>query len=420
MRILVLTPEPPAARHVNGGTTRQFQLYSRLVEHGHEVVVAGAFPHVGEYYDDELTAAGFEVSGYRRPESKLREIAGAVLRRPMLLFDALRLNHNNLVSALLWVRLKPSARELAQSGEFDAIVVEHESCASWLSDLRLDRLQTRRPVTVLVDHQVECAYFEQRAARRTGPARVLAAFQMQRQKWFERRWLSGFDRIVCMSEREIELLQEAVPDELSAFAIGNGADIEEFADIAPDPLEQRVLFTGTMTFPPNELAADWVAREVMPLVRTEIPGASLEIVGRNPGAATWSLAKLPGVSVHGSVPEMKPFFAHASVCVLPMLEGGGTRLKLAEALAAERAVVSTTNGATGVAVENGRDVLIADDARDFAAAIVLLLRDDELRAKIASAGCDFAQEHLDWTALGDQWEASLLALVGANTEAVLV
>lgn len=397
MRILHLTPDPPAPGHINGGTTRQYHLYRRLLELGHEVTVVAPFPYTDSPYMETLRDEGFVVHGYARPKSRMREVFQALVRRPSLLLAALRLSINGLIGAVYWARLRPIARDVLAGGQFDVINVEQEFAAQWIGDLSTDLPK------VLTSHQVESAYRFERAERRRGLARKLALIDAKRSQQSERRWTPRFDAVVCMSEREIELLTESVGQLPPAYAIGNGADLEWLSDLPPDPREQRVLFTGTMSFEPNALGAEFLARDVMPLVRDKLPDATLDVVGRNPGPATRVLGDLDGVTVHGSVPDMKPFFGRASICTLPMLEGGGTRLKLAEAFAARRAVVATTNGATGVETTDGEDIVIADGAVAFAAAIVDLLNDDARRAQIAEAGHDTGARNLDWKKLGDRW-----------------
>jgi glycosyltransferase involved in cell wall biosynthesis len=221
-----------------------------------------------------------------------------------------------------------------------------------------------------------------------------------------------------MSDNEIEILRGIVGDGLpKAYAVGNGADTDDLADIGPDPDEHRVLFTGTLAFGPNASAVQWLAREVWPLVLREIPEAQLDIVGRIPSPATLALDELPSVTVHADVPAVKPFIEQASVCTLPMLEGGGTRLKLTEAFAAARPVVATTNGATGIDGIDGEHLLIGDTPQEFADAIVRLLRDPALRLELGTNARKLAQEKYSWSALGDKFSEALTEVVAEKGSA---
>ncbi|MBJ7457893.1 MAG: glycosyltransferase [Thermoleophilaceae bacterium] len=402
MRILSITPNPPARTQVNGGATRQYHLYKRLIDLGHEVVVVAPFPYGSRATVDELRAEGFIVHEHMRPVSLAREVAAAVVRKPSLLFTAFRQSYTFLVGAVYWVDIGPIAKRVLAEGSFDVLCLD-DYAAPWIDELG------ETPPTVLVNHQVDSAYNAHRAERRSGIARWRALGNARHSLRMERKYTPRFSEVICMSDDEVELLSEIVGDAMPpARAIGNGADIEWLEDTGPDPDEHRVLFTGTMSFEPNAIGAQWLGNEVWPLVRGLDPEATLDIVGRDPSPATLALGEAPGITVHASVPEMKPFFSSASVCTLPMREGGGTRLKLAEAFAARRAVVATTNGATGVDVEAGRDLLIADSPSDFAAAIVDLLNDRERRAQLAAAGHAIAVEQLNWKKLGDRWESTLL------------
>lgn len=396
MRVLALTPDTPSKTHLNGGTTRQYQLLARLIELGHEVTVVGPLPVVDHDQVGELEASGFEVHGVQRPASRLREVLGALLRRPTLLLAALRLPLSAFVSAVYRVRLEPIVRELLNEREFDVVSVEREMAAEWIE------LGGGLPATLSFQH-LESAYHLERAERLRGLAGWWAGVQAHRCARHERRWTPRYESVVCMSAAELDELCEVVPELPPARVIGNGADLSAFSGIAADPGERRVLFTGTMNFEPNIVAADWLVTEVWPLVRERIPEATLDIVGRHPTEATQALGGRDGVTVHGGVPSMTPYYEAASVCLLPMREGGGTRLKLADAFAAGRAVVATTNGATGVEVADGEELLVRDEPAAFADAVCSLLENDTLRGQIAEGGRRFAATELNWSVLGERF-----------------
>lgn len=401
MRILLLTPDPPAITGANGGATRQLQLYRRLIALGHEVTVVAPFVRTKGDLVAELEREGFRVRPYLRPKSRVVEVLGAVLRKPWILLAPLRLSSQATVGAVYWTRLRSVLRGALAEETFDAVCVEQEFAANWVADV------PRGITRILICQQVESAYRADRAARMSGIGKRVASLDAERAAAWERRWIPEFDGLVCMSKSEIALLSEVAGSLPHAFVVANGADLQRFAAVGPDPGEGRVLFTGTLAFEPNALAASWLATEVWSRVRASNPTATLEIVGRDPGADVLALDRLPGVSVHADVPEIVPFFSAASVCTAPLTEGGGTRLKLAEAFAATRAVVATTNGATGIDVEHELQLLIADSPADFADAILRLLGDPALRARIAQAGHDFASAHLDWRQLGDDFERAI-------------
>ncbi|MFT4049397.1 MAG: glycosyltransferase family 4 protein [Solirubrobacterales bacterium] len=415
MRVLLITPAAPSKAHVNGGATRMHRLYRRLLERGDEVTVAAVFTADEAGGVEALREEGFAVEPYVRPRGRGREILRALIRRPGLLRLAWRMPAKELISAVFWVDLAPLVHALLNDRAFDVVVIESSFAAWWRADFETDL-----PV-VLVTHEVESVQQMAKATRVGGPAGLARYVNGARIRRSEARWTPEFDGVVVMSESERLILEQVVGKARlpQTFVVGNGADLSAMESVDSDPGAARVLFTGTMAYPPNAVGAQWLAREVWPSVLAARPDAVLEIVGAAPSRATLALGDLTGISVHADVPDMREWFSRASVCTLPMIEGGGTRLKLADAFAARRAVVSTTNGATGIDCSDGREVLIADSAEDFARAIVRLLDDSELRARLAGRGRTLAERLYDWDVLGDQLAGALQSVIAAQSAAPL-
>src|SRR5262249_11929239 len=158
----------------------------------------------------------------------------------------------------------------------------------------------------------------------------------------------------------------------------------------------RLVFSGSMDWHPNEDAILYFIDTILPRIRRDVPGASLAVVGRNPSARLRAAAERAGVLVTGTVDDVRPFVREADVYVVPMRAGGGTRLKLFEALALAKPVVSTSIGAEGLALAPGREVLIADAPRDFACAVVSLLRDPQRRRALGLAGRRLVEQRYSW------------------------
>ncbi len=147
-----------------------------------------------------------------------------------------------------------------------------------------------------------------------------------------------------------------------------------------------VVFTGALFWYPNVDAVIWFASRIWPLIRREVPVARFAIVGREPAAEVQILGGLSGVEVVPNVADVRPYLARAAVCVAPLRCGGGTRLKILEALASGRPVVSTSVGVAGLELIGGRDLCVVDDPPAFAAACVELLRNSDLRTSLGQAG----------------------------------
>ncbi len=166
--------------------------------------------------------------------------------------------------------------------------------------------------------------------------------------------------------------------------------------VAPIDLPPHALvFTGTMDFRPNVDAVLWFAREVLPLIKRDVPDAHFVIVGQRPHARLAGLRSDPAIVITGGVEDTRPYITGASVYVIPLRMGGGTRFKLLEALALHAPCVSTTLGAEGFEVVSGRELVLADDAAAFARATVELIRQPEQGRAMGGVGRSFAEKY-DW------------------------
>jgi sugar transferase (PEP-CTERM/EpsH1 system associated) len=215
-------------------------------------------------------------------------------------------------------------------------------------------------------------------------------------------WCRRADLVLVTSEREQALLHALMPEK-NVQVVPNGVDIEAFApDVSVAESAGRVIFTASFDYYPNVQGALHFAEQTWPLVRTAIPQATWHLVGRNPPPEIVRLGALPGVTVTGSVPAVQPYLAAAQVAIVPLLTGAGTRLKILEALALRRAVVSTSLGCEGIDCVPGRDLIVADEPRAFAEAIVSLLNDKSRRVSLGAAGRALVEERYSWEHCGQQ------------------
>lgn len=214
---------------------------------------------------------------------------------------------------------------------------------------------------------------------------------------------TAFGHIVC-SEREREQLRRTAPA-ARIEVVENGVDTGYFAGggdaAAPS---RRIIFVGAMDYFPNSEAAIFFANGIWPQIRHRLAGAELSIVGANPGPAVLALGELPGVTVTGMVPDVRPFYRDALAAVVPLRTGGGTRLKILEAMAARVPVVSTPLGAEGLEVVDGENALLvdADDPKGWVDRIVSLADSPTRRAQLTAAGLRLVQDRYDWEILGSK------------------
>lgn len=266
---------------------------------------------------------------------------------------------------------------------------------------------------VLFTHNVEAEIWRRHAETKTNAvARLLFGTQHRRMLRFERQTLARFDGVLAVSEADRETFARLYPEAIRrpVHVVPTGVDTTFFAPASPaSPAASRSLvFTGSMDWLPNEDAMVFFCRDVLPLIRAEEPDVTLSIVGRAPTPAVQRLAATHGVIVTGSVDDVRPYMREAAVYVVPLRIGGGTRLKIFEAMSMAKAVVSTTVGAEGLPVTPGEHVLLADEPRGFARAVVRLLRDLDRRRGVEEAARALVVSQYDWSVVAGDLEQALV------------
>ena len=218
---------------------------------------------------------------------------------------------------------------------------------------------------------------------------------------YEQKAVSRTAGCVVVSEVDRAFLQNLAPNQ-RFYVVPNGVDSDYFAPAGSESPTPHLVFSGAMGWQPNAEAMIAFCRDIFPAVLAQYPTTQLTIVGLQPSPAVRRLANQPNIHVTGFVPDVRPYIAAATVYIAPLRLGSGTRLKILEALAMGKAVVSTTIGAEGLAVESGRELLIADDNQAFAQAINHLLANPPLRQQLGQAGRHLVTARYHWQALAYQ------------------
>jgi glycosyltransferase involved in cell wall biosynthesis len=221
---------------------------------------------------------------------------------------------------------------------------------------------------------------------------------------------------VTVSDDDRQRLEELGAG-IRAVPIPTGVDTRYFTPRRDAEVAGRLVFSGSMDWHPNEDAVCYFADEILPRIRADIPGASFTIVGRHPSARVRELAARPGIVVTGTLDDVRPSIAEGSVYVVPLRAGSGTRIKIFEALSMGKAVVSTSVGAEGLALESGRHFLAADTAHDFAQAVIRLLRDPARRRALGDAGRALVDANYSWSKVARQFEARCEEVVAEHAYA---
>lgn len=213
------------------------------------------------------------------------------------------------------------------------------------------------------------------------------------QKYFD-HMLNSFTMCTLVSEQEHRIFTDHFPEHRHKVSVfPNGLNVEEYDSVPKVPGKYQLVFTGSFRYRPNYHAMQWFLREVYPLVLQCMPDTQLVITGDPAGLP---LPPIENVTLAGYVDDIRSLIASCRVSIAPLWSGGGTRLKILEAMALETAVVATSKGAEGLLVKHGEDILIADDPGAFAECIVQLLKDDELRNSLTTGGRQLVKRRYNW------------------------
>ncbi|HLL71057.1 MAG TPA: glycosyltransferase [Pyrinomonadaceae bacterium] len=259
--------------------------------------------------------------------------------------------------------------------------------------------------TVLFQHNVEAMIWRRHYEVQTNPLKKLYLYgQWRKARAFEREACARFDQVVAVSREDAETMRrdygvEAVAD------VPTGVDTDFFRPRGNEAIEPHAMvFTGSMDWLPNEDAIRYFTEEIMPRIRAAVPDATLTVVGRNPYPSLLELSRRdPSIIVTGRVEDVRPYMERAPVYVVPLRVGGGTRLKIYEAMAMEKAIVSTRVGAEGLPVEDGVELLLADAPEDFAAACVRLMRDGEAARELGARAGRTVREKFGWAGVATKF-----------------
>ncbi|MGE5619872.1 MAG: glycosyltransferase [Sphingomonadaceae bacterium] len=389
MRILFLTPQLPFPPH-QGTQIRNYHLL-RAAAAAHQVDLI-SFCREGE----SLAKAQplLELCGQTKlvpaPPPRGRAARGRGMLTSLLPDLAHRLRSEVFAAAL---------RSVAAGNRYDVIHVAGLEMAGYIPTARE---AAPRAYVVFDDHNAEYRLQARAAAVDAGrmaswPRAAYSLVQSRRLRRYEGWACQQSDAVLAVSESDAAAL-EMLGTRLRIQVVPNGVDTDYYrptSDGQRDPF--GLLFTGTMDYRPNVDAMRWFVTDVLPLVTAQQPEARLQIVGRSPDPTMTRLASAVGnVEVTGAVADVRPYFSRNSVFVVPIRMAGGARLKILEALAMGLPIVTTRLGAEGIALAEGKEMLPADSAEEFAAAVVRLLADRELREQMSALGRQAAEDRFGW------------------------
>jgi len=314
---------------------------------------------------------------------------------------------NSLQRFLSWApvftRAIPKMKHLVQSTvtstDFDAVIASTQAMATYAFQA------PDSCTTVLEEHNSLTRMLWDRYQAQDSPLRRLQCMvSWQKARRYEATMFDRFDLITMVSEQDRKFSEQELPGYRGCVeVIPNGVDCRHNRPGLAQPQAGTLVFNGALAYSANHDAMQYFLAKIYPRIQDEEPGVSLTMTGSTTGVDLSRLRLDGSVRLSGHVEEVRPLVAGAWACVVPIRQGGGTRLKILEAMALGTPVVSTAKGAEGLAVTPERDILIADEPGDFAAQVVRLLREPGLRERLAHNARSLVEQRYDWQAIGQQF-----------------
>jgi glycosyltransferase involved in cell wall biosynthesis len=397
MRVLVLStwfPHPPS----QGGKIRAYQLVRALADR-HDVALVS-------FTDTTIKPA--DLAHMERLCSRVELVARSPFAR------------SRVRTVLGWLSAQPSGvvggysrhmaatvQTVARDWRPNRVVALTFVTAPYALDL------PNVPKILDVDnYMTRLLYEEYRRARGTA-GRLRRWLSWWKFRGYERDLLRQFDVCLSVAPRDHRAIAAAMAGSSGhAALVPNGVDPAHHRPGLATPEPNTLVFNGALSYRANYDAVDYFVTEVLPLVQREVPSVCLRITGAEAGTLPNGLAGNPRVVLTGHLEDIRPVVAGSWVCVVPLRIGGGTRLKILEAMALGTPVVSTTKGAEGLRVVSGEHLLLADTSRSFAEQTVRLLRQPELRADLAMRARRLVEREYDWADIGQHFRDLVEELAG--------
>lgn len=296
-------------------------------------------------------------------------------------------------------RMRRRADGLIRQERFDTIVCDFLVSAGNLSDLA---------DAVLFQHNVEAVIWRRHAEHAESRLRRwYFQLQAERMERYEKAVCQTVRKVIAVSKEDAQAMSRMYGVERIAW-IPTGVDVEYFRRRGDETAVADLVFLGSMDWLPNIDAVEWFAAEILPLIRRRRSGCTVAVVGRRPAAQILELARRdPLIRVTGTVEDVRPYLFGGRVSIVPLRVGGGTRLKIYEAMAAGIPVVSTRVGAEGLDVADGETLYLADTPQEFAERCLRLLEDEREAQRIAGAARELVSSHYSWEAAAAAFERAL-------------
>lgn len=394
LRILLVLPHPPYPP-VHGGAVRMWNVL-RTLSTRHEVNLL-AFHEVGQPAA-ELDEVASQIGKYARQ-------VRLVPRQPAPYGPDLfgRLIHLEMFEC---AEMRAALQEMTGASRYEVVQFHKLEMARYARS-------KPAPIQVLVEHIIFHRAYQREFLRwsRAWPARLIEFLGLRR---YELKACDQFDAVLAMSEDDARYLRRRLPSHPCIVEGPNGVDSDFYQPTERTSEASDILFVGNFEHSPNVDGVRFFLREVYPVVTSAMPDARLLVVGPGHWESLPEVASDPRIVVTGRVEDTRPYLAKSAVFVAPIRAGSGTRVKILEAMAAGTPVVSTTVGIEGIEAIPGKHALVADRPRDFAAAVIRLLREPHLRDEMSVSARSLVDERYSWQVVGERLDAIYRDLIAAK------
>jgi glycosyltransferase involved in cell wall biosynthesis len=321
--------------------------------------------------------------------SRLKALLGFFSARPRFLIDT----YNREMHALV--------ERASMENSFDVVIASQIDSAPYALLL---------PDTPRVLEELAVSY-ERFACQRSLVPRARYRLTWWKLSQYVPRLLRQFEGCTVVSDREVSLVKGTAPEYDALAVVPNGVDLEANTGDFGAPRPDTLIYSGALTYDANFDAMEFFLHDIFPLVKAQRPNVHMSITGGYDGVPVSRLPVEDGVELTGYLPDIRPAVAQSWVSVVPLRMGGGTRLKILEAMALGTPVISTSKGAEGLKVTHEKNILIADESGSFAQAVIRMLEDEELRARLSASGRRLVEEHYSWDTCAGQLEQLLCQVV---------
>lgn len=396
MKFLYLIPYNPVPP-IFGGAIRIYNILRHLVDM-HDVTVAGfGDPHEKEAMETAFPSLKGKVHFLKQPYNKHRGL------RRLTLLSSLFSSHSNWYNMTMTEEMEQLLIRLTEEHDFDAIQSEFPVMANY--DI------PSRAIKIYDAHNVEYNNFRRMSEASQDYLKKLY-YWLESKKFYreEVKAVGRQDSILVTNQRDANIYSRDIAD-VPKYIVPNGVDMEYFKPSHQSVEPHSLVYVGMMKYLPNDDAMSFFLQDIFPKIAKRVPNIKLYIVGSNPSQYLMNLND-PRVEVTGFVEDVRPYVNRSSVYVVPLRMGGGTRLKIIEAMAMRKPIVTTSIGCEGLGMKNGETALIADEIDQFADSVVELIHNQPLANYLIDNAYELVKDNYSWEVVYHQLEDAYQKIFG--------